>query len=112
MKLPTETMKERFIKAFEGYGVSMSEDEDNFKFESPEPSVILAFIESELSLSQNRILEEVEKELKKRMRDVYGGETHGDQFEEGQRAELKWIAEHIIKLISKKDIQSTLTKGN
>lgn len=54
----TTKAKERFEKAFERYGISISEDEDTFRFESPEPSVILTFIESELLLAHQSGREE------------------------------------------------------
>lgn len=39
-----EQIEKSFLEHFERYGVSMDEDEDTFKFESPEPSVILSFL--------------------------------------------------------------------
>lgn len=39
-----EQIEKSFFEHFERYGVSMDEDEDTFKFESPEPSVILSFL--------------------------------------------------------------------
>lgn len=37
-------IEKSFFEHFARYGVSIDEDEDMFKFESPEPSVILSFL--------------------------------------------------------------------
>lgn len=39
-----EQIEKSFFEHFARYGVSIDEDEDMFKFESPEPSVILSFL--------------------------------------------------------------------
>lgn len=80
MPLPTETMEERFKAKFAGYSFKRKND-------------IWNFTKQELFLSQNRILEEVEKLRYK----VY--EHTDSMFINGHTQAL----EDIIKLISKKD---------
>ncbi len=58
----------------------------------------------ELSLSQNRILEELERMKMKWKRTILWKEHYKSGYNQA--------LQDIIKLISKKDNQSTLTKGN
>lgn len=111
MPISTETMEVRFIKEFRNPNDKpvrsikelgeIMEDRDRR---------LLRFIQSELSLSQNRILEEVEYIIE-------GAEgvaiLASDSYTKNNIKNLiiKPL-EDIIKLISKKDNQSTLTKGN
>lgn len=39
-----EKLGDDFVREFERYGISICEDEDSFKFESPEPSIILSYV--------------------------------------------------------------------
>jgi hypothetical protein len=54
-----EGTTESFMKEFERHGVSLSEDEDEFKFESPEPSVILNWHKSQ----QHKLLQSIVEEI-------------------------------------------------
>lgn len=115
MTLPTKTMEVRFrekflvedLPPFEGmwwWKLKLNET-------APHPQDVLAFIQSELPLSQNRILEELSDKMPEEwdMRGVQGVESASHI--NGYNQALKEVKD-IIKLISKKDNQSTLTKGN
>lgn len=103
MTLPTKTMEVRFrekflvedLPPFEGmwwWKLKLNET-------APHPQDVLAFIQSELSLSQNRILEEVE-----------GMKKSEDKYSKRNNPQVLWsdvgynqALKDIIKLISKKD---------
>lgn len=64
-------IEKSFFEHFARYGVSIDEDEDMFKFESPEPSVILSFLKQ----SFIKYLQEQVKEAENKIRFI-GGETY------------------------------------
>lgn len=114
MTLPTKTMEVRFrekflvedLPPFEGmwwWKLKLNET-------APHPQDVLAFIQSELHLSQNRILEDLEYILD----GAYGTSILCNDASDKNNIKNNIIKtlEDIIKLISKKDNQSTLTKGN
>ena len=104
MPLPTETMEERFYKKFPsltGIKVTPRYGDDFRKakllqqyYDNLEKD-LLAFIESELSLSQNRILEELERMKMKWKRTILWKEHYKSGYNQA--------LQDIIKLISKKD---------
>mgnify|MGYP006057505713 CR=1 FL=1 len=59
-----EQIEKSFLEHFERYGVSMDEDEDTFKFESPEPSVILSFLKQSFIKYLQSEVERLEKSKK------------------------------------------------
>lgn len=64
-------IEKSFFEHFARYGVSIDEDEDMFKFESPEPSVIISFLKQ----SFIKYLQEQVKEAENKIRFI-GGETY------------------------------------
>ncbi len=60
-----EQIEKSFFEHFERYGVSIEEDEDMFKFESPEPSVILSFLKQFFIKYLQDEVERLEKTVQK-----------------------------------------------
>lgn len=69
-------IEKSFFEHFARYGVSIDEDEDMFKFESPEPSVILSFLKQSFIKYLQSEVERLEKSKKEKPSDkayVYTG---------------------------------------
>lgn len=104
MPISTETMEVRFKKKFTYLGRNQIDQQEWLLNPSTKPYEIMDFIQSELSISQNRILEELERMKMKWKRTILWKEHYKSGYNQA--------LQDIIKLISKKDNQSTLTKGN
>ena len=118
MNTPTETMEERFKKKFTNIGTLVVPSDVPVRFVEKEKEV-LEFIHSELSLSQNRILEEVIEQvideimkLPRVLVDVRMSPEDSHQYEPAVEIRDISLLRSRFKLITKKDNQSTLTKGN
>ncbi len=104
MPLPTETMEERFLNEFTT--LECTDDTcyamENLLRDEITTKELLAFIQSELSISQNRILEELLDKMPEEwdMRGAQGVESASHI--NGYNQALKEVKD-IIKLISKKD---------
>ncbi len=98
VSLPTETMEERFDKKFNCCkDKELTETDNDYCYFCDIKDEVKAFIQSELSLSQNRILGEVEGR-----RDFYYKRWR-EERNPLDETRYMLLEEDIIKLISKKD---------